>query len=470
MSLRALSEAWNTSTGFPSSVAMLIQGFRTRAFSPTEVVDAVLEAAIASNALIRAFLHIDCDGARAAAKWAERQWDSGAPGALCGVPVSVKDTIEAAGGPTTYGSVLFRSHRTEDAEVVRRLRSVGAVIVGKTNTPEFALSSVTVNRLGPEARNPLDIRRSCGGSSGGAAAATAMGLGSIAIGTDAHGSVRRPAAYTGVVGFKPTYGRIPAVQRWRGAPGRSHIGVLAQTVEDCTIATRLLAGADPRDPASMSLASIDAETRKPGRMTIGCVEPTWGGPREYLAMARAVAVLEGAGHTTVDAVLPQPSPVTPSPRDPRIEWPYAGDQYAALRTLLPNFDDEHRAELTDYVRPVIDHGSQMPAWHYRRVLERDAMVRQLMNELMSTLDILLSVPAPVAPFITGSADAPRGQFELPLGHFNLSGQPAIVVPINDHEEDGLPLTIQLAAGHGRDQFLLGVARIIEESFRPYRGE
>jgi catechol 2,3-dioxygenase-like lactoylglutathione lyase family enzyme len=151
------------------------------------------------------------------------------------VPVSVKDTIEMSGLRTTYGSLAFKDNRQDDSEIVVRLRRAGAVILGKTTPPEFALLGATANRQGRPGANPWDLGRTCGGSSGGAGAAVAAGLGPLAVGTDSAGSIRVPAAYNGVFGLKPTYQRIPSVQKWRASPLRSHNGPLARTVADAAL-------------------------------------------------------------------------------------------------------------------------------------------------------------------------------------------------------------------------------------------
>ncbi|MGH8210955.1 MAG: amidase, partial [Steroidobacteraceae bacterium] len=227
----------------------LLSGYARGDFSPVEVLNECLERIERLNPLLHAYLSINTQDARRAAKSAERVWGSaGEKPLLCGVPVSVKDTIEMQGMPTTYGSLAFKDNYQEDSEIVLRLRRAGAVILGKTNTPEFALLAATRNRLGSPGCNPWKLERTCGGSSGGAAAAVAAGLGQLAVGTDSGGSIRLPAAYNGIFGLKPTYQRIPSVQRWRAAPGRSHNGPLARTVRDGALLLQALAGFDARDP------------------------------------------------------------------------------------------------------------------------------------------------------------------------------------------------------------------------------
>ena len=231
------------------SASQLLEGYARRAFSPVEVTRAVLDHMAKLEPTLHAFLVIDEDGALRAARAAEATWlQAGEKPALCGVPVSVKDTIEMAGMPTTYGSLAFRHNVCEDAEIVRRLRAAGAVILGKTNTPEFALSPRTENRLGPPTSNPWNPAHTSGGSSGGGAAAVASGMGPLAVGTDSAGSIRLPAAYQGLYGLKPTFQRIPSVQRWRASPARSHNGPITRTVRDAALMMDALGGPHPGDP------------------------------------------------------------------------------------------------------------------------------------------------------------------------------------------------------------------------------
>ena len=240
------------------SAAELLAGYGRRAFSPVEVTREQLERIERMNGRLGAYLVVDHEGAMASARIAEAAWmQAGDKPLLCGVPAHVKDTIEMAGFPTTYGSLAFRENVQPDAEIVVRLRTAGAVILGKTNTPEFALSPRTENRLGPPAVNPWDLLRTCGGSTGGGAAAVAAGLGPLCIGSDSAGSVRLPAAYQGIFALKPSFQRIPAVQRWRASPGRSHNGPITRTVGDTALMMQALAGPHRDDPDSARYPAAD---------------------------------------------------------------------------------------------------------------------------------------------------------------------------------------------------------------------
>ncbi|MCH8199653.1 MAG: amidase, partial [Chloroflexi bacterium] len=233
------------------SATELLAGYARHDFSPVEVLRELYERVERLNPKLSSFLALNTDDALASAQAAESAWRSpGEKPLLLGVPVSIKDSIEVDGMPTTYGSLPFKDNRQPDAELVRRVRRAGGVITGKTNLPEFALYSAVDNKLGPPGRNPWDLERTCGGSSGGAGSSLAAGLGPLAVGTDSGGSVRTPAAVNGVFALKPTYQRIPAVQTWRAAPGRSHNGPMTRTVGDAALLMQALAGADPRDAES----------------------------------------------------------------------------------------------------------------------------------------------------------------------------------------------------------------------------
>src|SRR5215471_2263487 len=227
-----------------TSAADLAAAIRDRKLSPVEVTDAVLARIEAVNVRVNAYCTVVADRARAEARAAEVAMMRGdALGALHGVPISFKDLTPTAGIRTTFGSKFFEHHvPTEDAIVVERARKAGAIVIGKTNTPEFGCKAVTDNLIFGHTRNPWRVDRVAGGSSGGAAAAVTAGLGPIAEGSDLAGSIRIPAAVCGVVGLKPSLGRIPRVPALNGYTGLSHVGPLARTVRDAALALSVWAG------------------------------------------------------------------------------------------------------------------------------------------------------------------------------------------------------------------------------------
>ena len=191
-------------------IASLIEAYRHGLLSPVEVVEEVLARIDRLNPSLHAYLVRFDELTRRQAREAEAAYRAGRALPLSGVPISIKDTFPLAGAVTTFGSVVHRHNVTQrDSGVVRRLRASGAVFTGKTNTAEFGQSATSDNRLGPEASNPWDTTRTLGGSSGGAAVSVAAGLASVALAADGGGSIRIPASFTGLLGFKPTYGLIP---------------------------------------------------------------------------------------------------------------------------------------------------------------------------------------------------------------------------------------------------------------------
>lgn len=444
------------------SAAQLLEGYARRDFTPTEVTRELLYRIDRIDRHLHAYLAINLDDALAAAQAAEDRWQ--APGEkppLLGVPVSLKDTIEMSGLPTTYGSLAFKDNIRDDSEIVRRLRAAGAIILGKTNTPEFALRAQVENRLGEPGANPWHLSHSCGGSSGGAAAAVASGLGPIAVGTDSAGSIRIPAAYNGVFGFKPSYQRIPTVQAWRAAPGRGHNGPLARTVRDAALLMAALAGPDARDPDSL-LAPADYLAFGGGTLRGLRVAFSKAG----LACADSSLALDGAADLLGllgCTIVPADPPVdeTPEELEPGV-WAYAGDQYAATDELTPDFLAKHSDELTDYGRKIQEAGRDARAWQYRRVLRRNRALAQAVRGWFADHDYLLCPLAGAACLI----GARREEEKLgPLSVFSHAGLPAAAVPAG-FTSGGLPVGIQIVGRFGDDVGVLRVAAAIE-SARPW---
>jgi aspartyl-tRNA(Asn)/glutamyl-tRNA(Gln) amidotransferase subunit A len=234
------------------SAAALLDGYRERRFSPVEVVAAVADRAEELNPRLGAFTTLCLERAAEEARAAEEQYLGGdAPGALAGVPFAAKDLFDSAGVRTTYGSPMFAEHvPAADAEAVRRARAAGAILIGKTQTHEFAWGITSVNLLLGTSRNPWSPRRMSGGSSGGSAVALAAQLVPLALGSDTGGSIRVPSAFCGTVGLKPTYGRISAAGVFPLARSLDHPGPMARTPEDAALLLQAIAGADPADAAT----------------------------------------------------------------------------------------------------------------------------------------------------------------------------------------------------------------------------
>src|SRR5437870_8364824 len=240
------------------AAADLAAAIARRKISPVEVVDVVL-ARIEALERLNAYVTLDAEGARHAARAAERAvMRKGARlGPLHGVPFSVKDLVVTKGVRTTFGTPIYKDNvPTEDAPMVARLKAAGAIMIGKTNTPTFGWIGATHNPLFGATRNPWNLERTPGGSSGGAAAAVAAGLAPLAVGTDGGGSIRIPASFAGIFGHKPSFGRIP-VYPASGAWSLSHIGPMTRTVADAALMMNVCAGPDERDQYSLPSERVD---------------------------------------------------------------------------------------------------------------------------------------------------------------------------------------------------------------------
>ena len=449
------------------SGAQLLEGYARREFSPVEALDDIYERIERLDPALHAFLALNTDDARQAAKRAEAQWlTPGEKPPLLGLPVSVKDTFEMRGMPTTYGSLAFADNYRDDSELVHRLRAAGAVITGKTNTPEFALAGAVNGKLTPPPANPWDLERTAGFSSAGAASSVAAGLGPLALGTDSGGSVRLPAAHCGVYALKPTYQRIPAVQAWRAGPDRSHIGPITRTVRDSALLMAALAGLDPRDPDSdlpdeayMTFASGNVRNKRVA------FSPSLGGAagsidEEAVRMAHDAADLLRDLGCVIIASDP-PAIDTPEELEPGT-WAYAGDHYHAAESMVPDFWEKHADDLTDQLRPVYETGRRALAWQYRAIIRRNRLFEQAMREWFKPFDYLLTPAVGPAPRIDSiPVRINRGGnvtgYFTPFNHAHL---PAAAVPFGLHS-NGMPLSVQVVGPRGDDVGVLRMSAAIE---------
>ncbi len=436
--------------------------------SPVEVLDALLGRIARLNPQLNAIVTLDERGARAAARASAARWRAGAPlGALDGVPLTVKDNIPVASLRTTWGSRLYADFVPERDELpVARLRSAGAVILGKTNVPEFTLQGYTDNPLFGPTRNPWNPALTPGGSSGGAVAAVAAGFGPLAIGTDGGGSTRRPASHTGVVGLKPSLGRVA---RCDGLPAIllefEVIGTIARTVGDVMLAMRAMCDPDPRDPASTAFAGRPFEvpaSLAPQRILY---VPRFGDapvdPEVAASVAAAARVFERLGHRVVEAARFDLA------EEVNEAWPVIGQ--AGLAWLLaqhPGWQGQLGAGLAS----MGNAGSALPATQLFAALERVNAMRARLAQLFAGHDVLLTPTAaalpwpatePQPPTIAGRAVGPRGPAVF-AGFANAAGLPAISLPCTPSSA-GLPIGLQLVAAHGEDGLLCALAAQFERA-------
>lgn len=451
--------------------------------SPVEVVDAVLERIELVNPALGAYILITADLARSQARAAEslfaRRDGSHVHLPLLGIPASIKDNLATRGIRTTMGSRLLEHWVPDfDAVVVERLRAAGAVVLGKTNTSEFGWKGDAGNLLFGPTRNPWNRDRSSGGSSGGAAAAVATGLGPIALGTDGAGSLRIPAAFCGVVGYKAAQGVVPVYPN-SGIGTLSHHGPIARTVGDIALVLGAIAGPDARDRLSSStlrggeaftsaLRGDGALTGEPGIAGLRVAfSPTLGyarvDPKVLGPVRAAVQVFSELGcHVgEVDDVFEDP--------------------HDALWTiLLAAHASQHAADL-DAVRDLIDpgrlalveDGRTLSALDLGRARTARGRLYERMGELMASWDVLVTPTMPLTAFPAG-LDAPEelaGEptskfFWTPFTYpFNLTGHPAISLPCG-FADDGLPVAMQIIGPWRRDDLVLRLAASFE-AVRPW---
>lgn len=371
---------------------------------------------------------------------------------LLGVPVSVKDLIQTRDLPTRRGSLLPNRRPAADAPVVARLRAAGAIVVGKTTTSEYGWSASTVSRATRFTRNPWALDRSAGGSSGGCAAAVSVGLVSASIGTDGAGSVRIPAAFCGVVGFKPSYGCNPYVPP--SVERLAHVGPIAASVDDVVELMSVLPGPDRRDPDSM--------TRKhqlpgqPAPLRIGWIEfpRTTGEVRQVTE--DVLPVLTGLGHRVDRIEIPYPDP-----------YEILVDLLGAAEASSTAPDDEARCDQGRLA--VVRYGRTLTGAAVMRADEARLALRTKLAIVMDSFDLLAMATVPCEPF---GADAiapawaanPDDLLWLawsPASYpFNLTGQPALSLPVGVTSA-GLPVGLQLVGRLGDDELVLATGRLIE---------
>ncbi len=458
---------------FLSATALAV-AIRRRELDPVAVIDATLDRIAALDPVLHAFVALRPDEARAEARALRAALDRGAdPGPLAGVPFGVKDLEDLAGLPTTHGSVPFREHRPKrDSTQVARLRAAGAIAVGKTNTPEFGYTAFTKNRLFGTTRNPWDLSRTPGGSSGGSAAAIAAGLVPLATASDGGGSVRIPACYTGAFGLKPTFGRIPRGPfDFRDWIDTVAYGPIARTVEDAALFLDVTAGPDPDDPDSLP---------RPPR--------GWRETLDELPQGLRLAYSPTLGYARVDPQVRRETEAAIDALAGAIGRPVehcadrltdAGFAWAALNAFelharLAPIVEAHRGDWGRAFLQGVELGGRLgPADVGRFQADRLRLLDEV-SRIFAQVDVLLTPTLPTAAFAAGGP-LPTHVDGEPLASpihavaftypFNLTGHPAATVRAG-FTDDGLPVGLQLVAARGREDLLLQLARVYER-IRPF---
>ncbi|WP_226482511.1 amidase [Natrinema amylolyticum] len=465
------------------TAAGLARAIRDGECSPTEVVESVLERIRERNDRTNAFVTVTDDLAREMAEEADRAIAEGEPlGPLHGVPVAIKDLDDVAGVRTTSGSLLFEDRVAEsDSPFVTRLKEAGAIVVGKTNTPEFGLGTTTDNRVTGPTGTPFDPDRVSGGSSGGAGAALADRLVPLAPGSDAGGSVRIPASFCGVYGLKPTQGVIPNVTRPNAFASHTPFatkGPLARTVEDAALSLDVMAGSHPRDPFSVPKggeyrAAVD---RPIDGMTIA-YSPDMGTypvePAVREVLEDALSALERAG-ATVDAVDPELGH-----DNEEILNAYYTMATVRWQSLLDNLEDEGfdpRGEDRDRLRPylvdLIMDADEPTTREYKRADVVRTRVLDGFADLFAEYDLLVTATAGTTPFPYGEEPEEIDGVEIEpyrgwvlTQPYNLTGHPAASVPAGF--VDGLPVGMQIAGRRHGDNDVIAASAAVERQ-RPWR--
>lgn len=473
------------------SASSVAERIRSRDVSPTDVVDAYLERIAEYNDDLNAYVSVLEDDARAAAAEAERAIENGDRlGPLHGVPVAIKDNTDVAGAPTTNGTKLLTDNvPDEDDVIVERLRDAGAIVLGKTNMPAFALGPGTDNELVGPARNPWDLDENAGGSSGGSASAVATGLAPIAHGTDGGGSIRHPACSCGVFGFKPSARRIPLTSRPDGFGNSipwSHAGPITRTVTDAALMMNVLAGYHPRDPYSLpdsDIDYVDATTEPIDELSIAYAPTIDGGPvdsdvRELCTDAVESLEQEGATieETTIDIGLSREE----------IGEATAVLFHTRIAASVEAMKTSHGIDILgsdrDHVRPMvisrIEDGQGYSGVDIRRAERVRTRVFDAVQDVFAEHDVLLlptlTVPTRVYSYISQEMESTDETIEIDgeelpavyayrIAHlFNLSGHPAASLPAG-FTDDGLPVGLQVVGSRYGDRDVLAASASLEEA-------
>jgi aspartyl-tRNA(Asn)/glutamyl-tRNA(Gln) amidotransferase subunit A len=446
------------------SAADLVTAYRTRALSPVEVARDVVARARRFEPAVNAFVTLDEAGALDTARRAEGAYAAGGqPRPLEGVPVTLKDNLAVAGLPNRRGSAITPdTPAAEDAPVAARLREAGAVIIGKTTMPEFGWKGVGDSPLTGITRNPWDTRTGPGGSSSGAAVAAALGLGVIHVGTDGAGSIRIPAAFTGVFGIKPTFGRVPAFPiSTMGV--LAHLGPLTARVADAALALSVIAGPDPRD-MSATLGPPDLAGLEGGVAGLRVAwSPRLGHVRHVDPEIARLAEAAARAFAALGAHVEEADPGFADPVASVMALWSAGAELA-MRALPP----EGRSRMDPGLVAVADAGTHVTGADYARALlfERGALATT-MARFHERFDLLLTPALPIPAFAVGRnapAEGPyAGEWEnwTPFTYpFNLTQQPAASVPCG-LTAAGLPAGLQIVGRFGEDALVLQAARAYE---------
>jgi aspartyl-tRNA(Asn)/glutamyl-tRNA(Gln) amidotransferase subunit A len=427
------------------SALQLRAAFVAREASPVEAIDAVAARIAEREPQTNAFITLTLDTAREDASQAEREYARGTPRPLEGIPLAVKDLIDTAGVRTTYGSKIFAGHVPErDAAVVRRVREAGAIIVGKTLTHEFAWGITSDNPHYGPCRNPYDPARVPGGSSGGSAAALAVGACALALGTDTGGSIRIPAAFCGVSGLKPTYGRVSAEGAFPLAPSLDHVGPMARTPADVRLLYETLADVE-REP-EVDLAGL--------RIAL-CPDLHLSAPEPpvHAALLAAAAALARAGADVLEVSFPGAERIYPAYR-------VIQSAEAAFAHRLAGLYPERRDEYGPNVRERLDLAVDLTLDDYLAATVERGAIEATFATIFASADLLLTPVSATAPTLIDDQAPDFRERVLPYTvPQNMAGLPAAAVPAG-FDPLGLPVGVQLTGPRWTEHRVLDAAEAL----------
>ncbi len=451
------------------SASELLALYRKKKLSPVETVEAVFSRIDIHNEAVNAFALVDEEGALATARASESRWQKGRPeGLLDGVPVTIKDLILTEGWPTLRGSrVVDPAGPWEvDAPATAALRRHGAIIVGKTTTPEFGWKGVTDNGLTGVTRNPWNTSLTPGGSSGGAAAACALGMGALHIGTDGGGSIRIPAGFSGIFGIKPSFGRVPA---WPLSPFGTvaHVGPMTRTVSDAALMLDVISEYDPRDWHALPENSPDYREGLDGGIKglrvayspdLGYVEVD---PEIAAGVKAALGLLQDLGARVEEVA----APFAPCGPVFIVHWACGAYQ------LMKSFTEAQRSLIDMGLLEMAAFGEKVTLSEYLDAVAARGALGETMQAFHDRYDLLVTPSLPIPAFSAGiekpeSMAGDRWADWTPFTYpFNLTQQPACSVPCG-FTSGGLPMGMQIVGAKYADALVLRAARAFE-SVRPF---
>lgn len=458
-----------TATSLPAQLSDLsaveaLRLFSHRDLSPVELTQDCLTRIGRDNPSVNAFAHVDEAQAMAAARASEARWQAGEPcGPLDGIPTTIKDLTLTAGMPTRFGSATSSPDGPweTDAPISRHLREAGAVILGKTTSPEFGWKGVTDNPLHGVTRNPCDNRLTPGGSSGGAAAAAALNLGLLHQGSDAGGSIRIPCSFTGTFGIKPTFGWVP---QWPASAMSllSHLGPMTRTAADSALMLSVMAQPDARDGYLGNPRTDDWLSPPPGSLAGWRIaySPDLGyvnvAPDIAACVRKAVEQIQALGAEVVEI-------------DPGFENPLETFNtlwFAGASQVLERLDDAQQSRLDPGFLAIAQRGAAISLRDYLAACRVREQLTAQMQEFHEHYDLLVTPTLPIAPFEAGHNVPPGGHYRewmdwTPFSYpFNLTQQPAASLPCG-LDAQGLPVGLHLVGPRFQDLNVLHAAQLLE---------